>query len=157
MAAYLEQTDCQGRAPAGGPPGGGPSPWWERRAPAVSGVRKLRRRSYLRLVGAPAYRSGRPMRRALLTLSLALAAAVGTRAWADGVTDSANCAVCHSTEVGLAAREGGHAPLLDCATCHEDRRPGSVGHGHRSIPTSCTAHHETVIETHPPPARKLRP
>ena len=97
------------------------------------------------------------MRRALLTLSLALAAAVGTRAWADGVTDSANCAVCHSTEVGLAAREGGHAPLLDCATCHEDRRPGSVGHGHRSIPTSCTAHHETAIETHPPPARKLRP
>jgi predicted CXXCH cytochrome family protein len=96
-----------------------------------------------------------PMRRAFLTLWLVVASAAG--AWAAGVSDSGICARCHETQAGLAAREGGHAPFLDCAVCHENRRPGSFGPGHRAIPTSCTSHHTTTVETHPGSTRVLRP
>lgn len=71
--------------------------------------------------------------------------------------DSAICARCHGEEAALAAVAGGHAPLLDCAVCHEDRRPGRFGHGHRTIPTSCTSHHQVSVETHPTPDKELRP
>jgi predicted CXXCH cytochrome family protein len=97
------------------------------------------------------------MRRAVTVLLASwLAAAGATGARADGVSDSGICARCHETQAGLAAEEGGHLPLLDCITCHEDRRPGTVGRGHRAIPASCTAHHGTVVETHPEPAGTLR-
>lgn len=96
------------------------------------------------------------MPRALLAVWLALAVAGAGRAWADGLSDAGICAACHEREAGLAVREGGHAPALDCLTCHEDRRPGSFGRGHRAIPTSCTGHHATAVETHPPRGRRLR-
>jgi len=88
---------------------------------------------------------------ALLTVSLALAIRVPRAA-----ADAGICARCHETEAALATHAGGHATLA-CETCHEDRRPGSVGPGHRAIPTSCTSHHATAPATHPPPARALGP
>ena len=97
------------------------------------------------------------MRAALILAWLVLAVAGASRARADGVSASGICAACHATETGLAAMDGGHAPLLDCLTCHEDRRPGSFGPGHRARPTSCTTHHTTTVATHPPPDRTLRP
>ena len=74
--------------------------------------------------------------------------------WAADLADSGVCARCHGTQAALAAT-GGHAPTLDCLTCHEDRRPGFFGHGHRTVPTSCTDHHTTMPATHPPPAAPL--
>jgi predicted CXXCH cytochrome family protein len=95
--------------------------------------------------------------RGVLLLILGLTAAGAARASAEGIAASGLCARCHATEVALAAEEGGHAPLLDCLPCHDDRRPGSFGPGHRSIPTSCIGHHTTTLETHPPPSHALRP
>jgi hypothetical protein len=69
--------------------------------------------------------------------------------------DPGVCALCHAEKAALASLEGGHAPFLDCITCHEERRPGTFGHGHRKVPTSCTTHHTVQVETHPPPAKKL--
>jgi predicted CXXCH cytochrome family protein len=96
-----------------------------------------------------------PMRRSpwgLLTLWLAVTAAP---LWADGSADPGVCALCHDTQAALAVTNGGHALVLDCLVCHEDRRPGSFGHGHRTIPRGCTDHHATAAETHPEPPRKL--
>jgi predicted CXXCH cytochrome family protein len=80
-----------------------------------------------------------------------------TRAPAQEFSDPGICARCHVQQSALATDLGGHAELLDCAVCHEDRRPGRVGHRHRTIPTSCTSHHETQMTTHPEPARTLKP
>ena len=92
-----------------------------------------------------------------MTWVLAVGVAGVARAWAGGASDPGICARCHETQAALATFAGGHADSLDCVTCHEDRRPGSFGPRHRTIPTSCTTHHTTPTETHPPPARALRP
>jgi predicted CXXCH cytochrome family protein len=99
----------------------------------------------------------RERRRVLLALWLAVGAASAGRALAQDASDPGICARCHETEAALATFTGGHAPFLDCLTCHEDRRPGFFGRRHRAIPTSCTSHHTTAVETHPPPGRALRP
>jgi predicted CXXCH cytochrome family protein len=96
------------------------------------------------------------MRRAVMALAAAWLLGAAGAARADGISDAGICARCHEAQARLAA-EGGHAPLLDCITCHEDRRGRSFGRGHRTIPTSCTAHHGTAVGTHPAPARTLRP
>jgi predicted CXXCH cytochrome family protein len=83
--------------------------------------------------------------------------ACAVRASAQDFSDPGICARCHVTETSLALDNGGHAPRLDCPVCHEDRRPGRVGHRHRTIPTSCTSHHEATVVTHPEPARSLKP
>jgi predicted CXXCH cytochrome family protein len=92
----------------------------------------------------------------LLAAALALAFAGAAGAQSGAAFDAGICARCHATQAALAASTGGHAPLLDCTTCHEDRRPGSFGRRHRSIPTSCTSHHAMPTETHPSPTRALR-
>jgi predicted CXXCH cytochrome family protein len=94
---------------------------------------------------------------AALALCLVTAVTWTSRARADGVADAGVCARCHEAQPALAAEAGGHAPFLDCIVCHEDRRPNRFGHGHRAIPTSCTAHHKTAVETHPAPPRARRP
>ena len=99
----------------------------------------------------------RGRRGTLLALWLVLAASDAHRARGDGASDLLVCAHCHEQETALAIAAGGHAPSIDCLTCHDDRRPGIFGHGHRAKPTSCTAHHLTPVETHPPPTRKLGP
>jgi predicted CXXCH cytochrome family protein len=100
----------------------------------------------------------RPTAGRLLAWWLAAAAVcVGRASAADGFADPGVCTRCHATQAALATGEGGHAPGLDCLVCHEERRPGSFGQGHRAIPTSCTSHHATSMETHPEPGRTLRP
>ncbi len=90
-------------------------------------------------------------------LAVAAVAVAGlVRAWAADGSNFGVCAGCHDTEAALAAEEGGHASI-DCVTCHDDRRPGAVGRGHRTIPTSCTTHHATTAAIHPAPTRTLRP
>jgi predicted CXXCH cytochrome family protein len=83
--------------------------------------------------------------------------ATTTVAGGEDVSGSGICARCHEAQAALAAFSGGHAPSLDCVTCHEDRRPGVFGRRHRAIPTSCTTHHATPVETHPVPRHTLRP
>jgi predicted CXXCH cytochrome family protein len=105
------------------------------------------------------HRSGilpHPRGEVLVALCLVVAVACTARAWADGVADSGICARCHEIQAGLAASEGGHAAFLDCTTCHEIRRAG-VGRRHRTIPRDCTRHHATPVQTHPTPARTLKP
>jgi predicted CXXCH cytochrome family protein len=68
----------------------------------------------------------------------------------ESTADPGICVECHATQ--LAA--GGHAANLDCVICHEDRRPGTVGRRHRTIPTSCTSHH--AVETHPRVGGRVR-
>jgi predicted CXXCH cytochrome family protein len=88
--------------------------------------------------------------RAILPALVMLASAAGVIAGpVEAASDSGICARCHDTQAVLAAGAGGHAASLDCMTCHEDRRPGIFGDRHRTIPTSCTSHHQTTVETHP--------
>jgi predicted CXXCH cytochrome family protein len=96
----------------------------------------------------------REVRLILLVLASAGAGAAHPRA-AAAQLDAGICARCHATQAELAAREGGHAPSLDCVTCHEERRPGSFGRRHRTVPKRCTTHHATSVETHPPATRPL--
>ena len=88
---------------------------------------------------------------------LTVVAACAPAASAADFSDPGICARCHETQAALVTEDGGHAPLLDCLVCHDDRRPGSFGRGHRTIPTSCTDHHTTMVEPHPPPVRALKP
>src|SRR5215813_7223645 len=98
------------------------------------------------------------MRAARTFLATWLVVAVyAARAGAQGFSDPGICERCHVTQSALANDHGGHAAHLDCSVCHEDRRPGRVGHGHRTIPTDCTSHHTTTVEAHPQPAHQLKP
>jgi predicted CXXCH cytochrome family protein len=93
---------------------------------------------------------------ALLAMWAGVALGCVPYARAQDFTDPGICAHCHATQAALAS-DGGHAPLLDCAACHEDRRPGRIGRGHRSIPRSCTNHHATAVAPHPESKRTLKP
>jgi len=90
---------------------------------------------------------------AALVFLAAMTAAVPERA--AGASDAGVCGRCHDAAAALAAGAGGHASSLDCMTCHEDRRPGVLGRRHRTIPQSCTAHHDVTVGTHP--VRELGP
>jgi len=94
---------------------------------------------------------------AVLAFGVAMMAAPAARAQQNPSSDPGPCINCHHTQSVLAAGEDGHTPLISCPVCHEDRRPGIVGPGHRSIPASCTGHHTTMVETHPEPKHPLRP
>jgi len=85
------------------------------------------------------------MLRGLMLLAAILGSMPGRIVLAE---DAAVCARCHEQQSVLAAA-GGHAFNVDCLSCHQDRRPGRVGHGHRTI-AGCTTHHDVV--GHPPHA-----
>jgi predicted CXXCH cytochrome family protein len=93
----------------------------------------------------------------LLAWWLVVVVTCTARAWAADVADPGICARCHFREAELATSVGNHAAFIDCVVCHEDRRPGSFGRKHRTVPRSCTDHHKTAVETHPPASRTLRP
>lgn len=94
--------------------------------------------------------------RLLLTIAkIALAVAVlplGSEARAATASEAGICANCHYVQTGALIETGGHAATLDCQSCHADRRPATVGPGHRAIPR-CSTCHETETESHPAKAK----
>ena len=78
------------------------------------------------------------MRTATIVAAAAVLAATGRSGWPE--SGAGLCVQCHESEVALGASTGGHAAGLDCVSCHQDRRPGRIGAGHRSIPR-CATHH----------------
>jgi predicted CXXCH cytochrome family protein len=97
----------------------------------------------------------RTWRGLLLVSCVTIGVAGSGSAWAQDTGPADICLRCHDTQAALAVLAGGHAASIDCVTCHEDRRPGVFGRRHRAIPTSCTTHHATPVETHPPPDHPL--
>jgi predicted CXXCH cytochrome family protein len=61
--------------------------------------------------------------------------------------DAGVCGTCHYDFALAYTFPGGHAAALDCIACHGDRRPGTFGRTHRTIPDCGTCHRS--MEGHP--------
>lgn len=61
--------------------------------------------------------------------------------------DAGVCGSCHYDLALAYTFPAGHAAALDCIACHGDRRPGTVGRNHRTIPTCDSCHRD--VHGHP--------